>query len=113
MTNFARGDVVLVEVEFTDRSGAKVRPAVVLSTLRYNRTGRDAVIAPITSNLAVAPHVGDHRLVSWHSTGLLAAGVVQAKPTTLDDSFILRRVGALLPADLAGVERGIREALAL
>ncbi|HCF99374.1 MAG TPA: hypothetical protein DEV93_02385 [Chloroflexi bacterium] len=60
MTSYRRGDVVLVDVEFTDRSGSKLRPAVVLSTLGYNQMGRDVVIVPITSNLNTPPHLGDH-----------------------------------------------------
>lgn len=113
MTGFDSGDIVLVEVEFTDRSGAKLRPAVVLSPRRYNQLGRDVVIAPITSNLAAAPHMGDHRIMAWQRAGLLAPGTVQAKPTTLDERFIVRKVGALLPADLAGIQRGLSAALGL
>jgi mRNA-degrading endonuclease toxin of MazEF toxin-antitoxin module len=45
---------VLVDVVFTDRSGIKLRPAVVLSTFDYHQMGPDVVIAPITSNLNTA-----------------------------------------------------------
>lgn len=108
MTIFRKGDVVLVEVEFTDRTGSKRRPAVVLSTFGYNRMGYDVVIAPITSNLATAPRLGEYRIMNWHPAGLLVPGVVQAKPATLDETFIRRKIGALLPSDLAGVEAGLR-----
>jgi mRNA interferase MazF len=108
MTSFRKGEVVLVKVEFTDRTRSKLRPAVVLSTLGYNRMGYDVVIAPITSNLAIVPHLGDHRIVAWEPAGLLVPGIVQAKPATLDETFVRRKIGALLPSDLEGVEAGLR-----
>lgn len=113
MTSYRKGDIVLVNVEFTDRSGSKLRPAVVLSTFDYHQMGRDVVIAPITSNLNTAPHLGDHRIAAWERAGLLVPGVVQAKPSTLDETFIRRQIGALVAVGLAGVETGVRRALDL
>lgn len=113
MTDYRKGDVVLVDVEFTDRTGSKLRPAVVLSVIEYNQTGQDLVIAPITSNLGTTPHLGDYRVVSWQRAGLLSPGIVQAKPTTVEARFIQRKVGALPIADLEGVEAGLRQALDL
>mgnify|MGYP001382834474 CR=1 FL=1 len=113
MTAYRKGDVVLVDVEFTDRTGSKLRPAVVLSVIEYNQNGQDVVIAPITSNLGTTPHLGDYRVVFWQRAGLLAPGIVQAKPTTVEAMFIKRQVGTLLFDDLAGVEAGLRQALDL
>ena len=58
MTSCQRGDVVLVPFDFTDRSGVKWRPAVVVSTDDYNRTTPDVLIVSITSNLRALPHPG-------------------------------------------------------
>lgn len=113
MTSYRRGDVVLVDVEFTDRSGSKLRPAVVPSTFEYHQMGRDVVNAPITSNLNTTPHLGDHRIAAWERAGLLVPGIVQAKPATLDEAFIRRQIGSLVAVDLAGVEVGLRRALDL
>ena len=62
MTAYRRGDVVLVPFDFTDRSGSKWRPAVIVSGQRYNRQTPDVLIASITGNLRAMPHPGDHRL---------------------------------------------------
>jgi mRNA-degrading endonuclease toxin of MazEF toxin-antitoxin module len=49
MIPYKRGDVILVNFIFTDESGVKHRPGLVLSSDTYN-TGRDEVIiAAITS----------------------------------------------------------------
>jgi len=41
-------DVLLVPFPFTDQSGAKKRPAVIVSSSRYNANRRDIVIMAIT-----------------------------------------------------------------
>jgi hypothetical protein len=45
------GDVVLVPFPFTDQSGGKKRPAVVVSSADYNSNRRDLVIMAITSKV--------------------------------------------------------------
>jgi len=39
MTAYSFGDVILVPFPFTDQSQAKQRPAVVVSSARYNTDG--------------------------------------------------------------------------
>jgi hypothetical protein len=49
---YRRGDVALLEVEFTDQPGRrKLGPVVVVSGERYNSIGPDLLISTITSNL--------------------------------------------------------------
>lgn len=60
MSTHRRGDVVLVPMDFTDRSRAKLRPAVVVSSEEYNRGGPDVMIASITSNRDALPHPGNY-----------------------------------------------------
>src|SRR5687767_6972032 len=82
MTTFRRGDVVLVPFDFTDGSGTKWRPAVVVSDDRYNGAGPDVLIASITGNLAALPHVGDHQIGDWRAAGLLRPSLAQTKVAT-------------------------------
>jgi len=53
------GDVVLVPFPFTDQSGAKKQPAVIVSTNRYNAHRRDLIIMAITSQLRTPLGFGD------------------------------------------------------
>ena len=48
---FSFGDVVLVPFPFTDQTGAKKRPAVVVSGSAYSTARRDTMIMAITSQL--------------------------------------------------------------
>lgn len=49
--NVQRGDVVIVDVPFTDVAGSKTRPAVVVQNDLDNHRIRKTVVATITRNL--------------------------------------------------------------
>ncbi len=51
MTAYKQGDVLLVPYPFTDQSGSKQRPSVVVSGDGYNQTHPDVILAPITSQI--------------------------------------------------------------
>lgn len=44
-----RGEVVIVDVPFSDRSGSKKRPAVVVQSDILNRRLRDTIIAAVST----------------------------------------------------------------
>lgn len=113
MSVYRRGDVVLVPMDFTDRSGSKVRPAVVVSGEEYNRAGPDLLIASITGNLKALAHPGDHRIEDWKAAGLLKPSLAQTKLATVEASVIRRKLGELDEGDLAPLSNGLKEALEL
>lgn len=111
-STYRRGDVVLVPMGFTDRSGSKVRPAVVVSGDEYNRSP-DVLIASITGNLSAIPHPGDHRINGWKTAGLLKPSLAQTKVATVEASVIRRKLGALNVHDLTAFSGGLKAALGL
>lgn len=113
MTTYAKGDVVLVAMDFTDRSGSKQRSAVVVSGEDYNRHTPDVLIASVTGNLGAVPHPGDHRIGEWESAGLLKPSLAQTKLATVEASIIRRKIGTLNPEDLSRFSLGLKRALAL
>jgi mRNA interferase MazF len=80
MTAYKRGDVVLVGFVFSDESGKKLRPALVISSSAYHRGRKEVVVVAITSSVA-RRLFGDHLIVDWKGAGLLfpsvATGVVR------------------------------------
>jgi mRNA interferase MazF len=113
MTIWCKGDVVLVPIGFTDQSGTKRRPAVIISSDQYNTRSPDLMIASITGNLQAVPHPGDHLLHHWQEAGLLRPSLVQAKIATVETSIVERRLGRLSRDDQIELDRGLREALDL
>jgi len=113
MTTWREGDVVLVPVGFTNQSGTKRRPAVIVSSDQYSAQSPDVMIASITGNLLAVRHPGDHLLTHWQEAGLLRPSLVQTKIATVETSIVERRLGRLSPHDLSELEQGLREALGL
>lgn len=109
---YHRGDVVLVPIDFTDRSGSKVRPAVVVSSEKYNG-GPDVLIVSVTSNSRALPHPGDFSIREWKAAGLLKPSLAQTKIATIEATFIRRKLGALAAGDRETLDAGLREALEL
>jgi mRNA interferase MazF len=112
MTACKRGDVVLVGFVFSDESGRKLRPAVVISSSTYNRRRNEVVVAAITSN--VRRHLfGDHRISDWGSAGLLFPSAVTAIFRTVASGIIDRRLGVMGKADMDAIDGELRRSLAL
>lgn len=97
--------VVIVPFPFTDRSQTKRRPALVLSQMRFNRRGH-SILAMITST-AQKPWLRDTPLTDLVSAGLHRPCIVRLKIFTLDNRFILRRIGVLAAADRKALGREI------
>lgn len=107
-----RGDVVLVGFVFSDDSGLKVRPAVVLSTATYHRARREVIVAAITSNIK-RRRFGDHPIADWREAGLLYPSLATAILRTIDRTIVRRKLGVLGDSDLSAIDRTLRATLGL
>jgi len=106
------GDVVLVGFVFSDESGRKLRPALVISSSAYHRARREVIVAAITSNVR-RRLVADHLLSDWKAAGLLFPSLVTGIVRTVKQRMIERKLGSLTTADIQAVERELRGALDL
>ncbi|HEX8286279.1 MAG TPA: type II toxin-antitoxin system PemK/MazF family toxin [Pyrinomonadaceae bacterium] len=94
------GDLVLVPFPFTDQTGAKKRPAVVVvSSATYNAARRDIVLMAVTSQVRAAAGIGEVVVSDWQKAGLLKASVIKPVLTTVEKGLILRTLGQLGSAD--------------
>jgi mRNA interferase MazF len=76
------GDVVLVPFPFTDQTGTKKRPAVVVSSADYQAHRRDLVIMAITSQIRPRVAFGEFTVAEWRKAGLIAPSAVKPVLTT-------------------------------
>ena len=97
------GDVILVPFPFTDQSGAKKRPAVVVSSAAYHRERQDVILMPVTSVIRASSVYGDVVLRGWQTAGLIKPSVIKPVLATIERGLVLRRLGRLEPADEAVV----------
>lgn len=112
MTACDRGDVVLVGFVFSDESGRKFRPAVVISSGDYHRGRQEMVVAAITSNVR-RRLFGDHLIVDWKGAGLLFPSLMTGIVRTVKRTIIGRKLGSMPRPDMEAVDRTLRRSLAL
>lgn len=102
-------DVVIVPFPFTEKLGAKRRPALVLSTKIFNANGH-TVLAMITTKTH-SPWPGDTSIENRAVAGLQVPCIVRLKVFTLDNQLIIRRSGSLSETDLQNVMESFRRCL--
>lgn len=112
-TGYNRGDVVLVPFPFSDLTATKKRPAVVISSRNYNRASMDVVIMAITSNVSTPIGIGESLIQDWETAGLLVPSAVKAAISTLEQSLVLRTLGALTKRDMLSLDKSLRQLLEL
>jgi mRNA interferase MazF len=112
MTAYSRGDVVLVGFVFSDETGRKLRPAVVISAPAYQRARQEVVVAAVTSNVR-RRLFGDHLITEWKEAGLLFPSVVTGILRTIKRTMIDRKLGSLPKPELEGINRELRRTLGL
>jgi len=110
MTEYSRGDVVLVGFVFTDESGERRRPAVIMSSDAYHRSRQESIIAAITSRTDRVL-LGDHLISDWQGAGLLFPSVAMAIIRTIKQGMIAKKLGSMPQPDMEAVEDSLRDAL--
>jgi len=112
MTACNRGDVVLVSFVFSDESGKKVRPAVVISSAAYGRSRQEVIIAAITSNIR-RRLFGDHLIADWKGAGLLFPSLVTGVFRTVKRTMVDRKLGSMPRPDMEEMDQKLRRSLGL
>ncbi len=88
--SYVKGDIVLIVFPFTDLTGRKIRPAIVLSDLNDG----DLLVARITSKMQASKF--DYYLSSWKKLNLLKPSWIRMhKLSTLDAKLAKKKIGQL------------------
>jgi mRNA interferase MazF len=112
-----RGDVAIVDYPYSDATGTKVRPALVVQSDEKNRVLDDTIIALITSQLRRSSdtHVAiDISTAEGKQSGLRLQSAVQCENLyTIDQKFVLKTIGMLSQAAIESVNECLKKALGL
>ena len=101
-----KGTVVLVPFPFTDLSGSKVRPAIIVS---HKLSGDDVVVVFTSAHKQSRVEKFDVRVIPSYENGLKLASTIKcAKLATLDKKIILGTLGKLSKADLAKMTQKLK-----
>ena len=98
-TGYSFGELVLVPFPFTDQTGTKKRPAVVISGAAYNAARRDLVIMAVTSQLRPSGALGEVLVGNWKAAGLIKPSAIKPVITTIEQALVLRKLGELMDED--------------
>jgi mRNA interferase MazF len=112
MTIFNPGDVVLINFVFSDESGIKMRPAVVVSSNDYQKGRKETIIAAVTSQTDRIL-IGDSLIVDWKEAGLLLPSVTTGILRTVQQNMVNRKLGVLTQSDLQTIRRKLKVILNL
>ena len=113
MTNFSRGDLVLLPFPISDRLSTKKRPALILAVTSRGEGPSEITIAQVTGHTSGTKITGEHTIQNWQEAGLLRPSVVRLRLATVPTTAVFRKIGTLISQDLEPVENGIREMLKL
>lgn len=101
-------DIVVVPFPFVDKNTEKKRSALVLSDYIFNNATNNCVLAMITSaNNPEWPL--DIHINSIQKTGLSAPSKIRMKIFTLDNRFILKKIGNLFIKDQHAVKENLKK----
>jgi mRNA-degrading endonuclease toxin of MazEF toxin-antitoxin module len=116
---YQRGDVILAKLPFTDGTGAKVRPGLVVQSDRNNARLDDVILALITSVTTRTGREATQLLVeastpAGKQSGLLHDSAVKCEHLiTLHKSLIQRVIGSLPDGEMRAVDACLKAALEL
>jgi mRNA interferase MazF len=115
----SRGQIVTVDWQYSDRTGSKRRPALVVQADQYNAHLDDTILALVTSSSrrsvgAATQLVIDISTRDGSKAGLIINSVIQCENlATIDRQLILGVRGQLSPTMMDRIDECLRASLGL
>lgn len=114
-----RGDIVLVDFPYSDQTGGKIRPALVVQSDMWNQRIDDTILAVITSSSrrrvgTSTQHFIHISTVEGQQTGLHFNSIVQCENLiTQDQELILQVIGRLSDSAMKQIDVCLKSALGI
>src|SRR5687768_4891172 len=109
MPSYSKNEVILVRYPFSDLSGSKVRPAIVVNA---SHISQDVIIVPLTSRVA-ALLAGEFVLADWKAAGLNVESAAKRGLYTIEQSLVIKSIGSLSATDAGSLDSSLRDWLGL
>jgi mRNA interferase MazF len=91
-----QGDLVLLPIPFTDQSGNKVRPALVISSVNFHKKCNDFLILPITSVLKEVDYSLLLKQMDLKEGKLIVTSRIRIdKLVSVDKKLIIKKIGVV------------------
>ena len=99
------GDVVTLQIDFMDGTGAKARPAVVLSTRQFNQARSYFVYTPLTGSAGSFTDSARSEVRDIGAAGLNGGSFSHGIVATATNRDIRRIIGRLSNQDRTGIRQ--------
>jgi mRNA interferase MazF len=109
MPSYSKNEVILIRYPFSNLSGSKIRPAIVVGE---PHPSQDLFVVPLTSRNAGLLS-GEFPLANWAAAGLNVPSAVKRGLFTIHQSLVLKTVGSLREPDAQSMQTSLREWLGL
>jgi mRNA interferase MazF len=109
MPSYTKNDIILVLSPFSDLSGSKIRPAVVVNA---EHISQDLIVVPLTSKTSSLLE-GEFILSEWAAAGLKLETAVKRGLYTIHQSLVTKTIGRLVDPDLERLVKSIEMWLGL
>lgn len=110
-TSYRFGEILWAEIPYTDETGAKKRPAVVVSSPRYNRERPELLVMPVTSQLHHGDTYGTVTISEWQQAGLPKPSVIKPLILPILKTRVLEKAGTLAKVDKDTIRKTLTEIL--
>jgi mRNA interferase MazF len=110
-----RGDVVIIDFPYSDQTGSKVRPSLVVQSDKLNSIRDDTILAIITSMSSGRPDTEILiKVTDEPDSGLRFDSFLQCDTlVTLDQSLVVDVIGSLSALMMRNVNQCLKTALAV
>lgn len=112
MTKYNQQDIVLVDFGFSEGTGSKKRPVLIISSDDYHANRQEVIIMAITHNIKRVLF-GDTKIDKWKEAGLIYPSLVTGIIRTIKDNMIIRKLGTLAQQDFQKAQDNLKKAMRL
>ena len=101
-------DIVLIPIPFTDLTSQKKRPAIIISSDKYNESNEDIVVVALTSNIESRNFTITLTADDLEDGVLKVTSMIRVdKIYTLNKSIVIKTFGRVKPDILAKIKDSI------
>ena len=102
---FKQRDIILIPIPFTDLASQKKRPAIVISSDKYNDTSEDIIVVALTSNVKKQDFTIVITSEDLEDGKLKTTSMIRVdKIYTLNKSIVLKQFGRIKSSALAKIK---------
>ena len=96
-----QGDLLLVPFPFSDQSGRKTRPVIVLSNNQFNLNSEDVIVVGVTSNLSKDKHTATLENTDLENGRLFSKCLIKVENILrLDRNLVMKKIGKIRKAKI-------------